>query len=401
MPGTAKLQKGWGLRASLALFCLSFATAASAATTLNPVSATVPATAGTGVVSMIVTPAAAWTATSSAAWLTVAPVSGAASSSLSYSWTANTSTNARQATITVAGKAFPVLQLGSDGNYAPWGNSFRGQIRTLAGNGNSGFSGDGGPASAATIRDAFAIAVDRNGLVYLADTINYRIRRIDPSTGIITTFAGTGPSVVLGDGGPASAASINPYGLAFDLHGNLYISDSGRIRRVDAATGIISTVAGDGTSTSAGDGGLATLAKVQNPTGIALDASGNLFFSETNAHRIRRIDGNTGIITTVAGTGIAGTTGDGGAATAARLIFPQGVAVDAAGNLYFCEADLSSWRVRRVDAVTGIITTFAGGGSTVGDGGPATGAVLEGLKGIAFDSAGNLIIATGPAISPG
>src|SRR5258706_378378 len=182
------------------------------------------------------------------------------------------------------------------------------------------------------------------------------MRKVDAATGIITTVAGNGSCRFSGDGGAATSASLNyPYGVALDASGNLYIADSfnGRIRKVDAATGNITTVAGNGSASFAGDGGAATSASLKYPTGVALDASGNLYFADLGNHRIRKVAAVTGIITTVAGNGSLDFAGDGGAATSASLYYPHGVAVDASGSLYI--ADLSNHRVRKVAAATGII----------------------------------------------
>jgi sugar lactone lactonase YvrE len=243
------------------------------------------------------------------------------------------------------------------------------------------------------------VAVDAAGNLLIADTGNNRIRRVDGATGVITTVAGTGPTgseagSFSGDGGPAVNANLRfPSSVAVDASGNLYIADGGnhRIRRVDSVTGIITTAAGSGSFGFSGDGGPATDAQLA-PSDIAVDASGNLFIADANNNRIRRVDGATGVITTVAGTGTAGHSGDGGPATSASLFSPRGVAVDAAGNLFFAVA---SNRIRRVDAATGIITTVAGSGASgfSGDGGPAISASLFGPAGVAVDAAGNLFIA--------
>jgi sugar lactone lactonase YvrE len=223
-----------------------------------------------------------------------------------------------------------------------------GMITTVAGNGTPGFSGDGGAATAAQLRDPFGVALDAAGNLYIADTFNNRIRKVDASSGVISTVAGTGTSGFSGDGGAATAAQLgNSYDVASDAAGNLYIADTTnqRIRRVDAASGVISTVAGNGTQGSSGDEGDATLAQLLNPQGVALDAAGNLYIADSSNHRIRKVSA-TGTITTVAGTGAAGYSGAGGAATAAQLNFPYGVALDAAGNLYI--ADANNQRIRRV-----------------------------------------------------
>ncbi|HXN22335.1 MAG TPA: hypothetical protein VOA41_06285 [Candidatus Dormibacteraeota bacterium] len=271
-----------------------------------------------------------------------------------------------------------------------------GIITAVAGNGTPGFSGDGGPATNASLSLAIpslvsGVALNASGNLFIADPGNHRVRRLDAATGIITTVAGNGEGSFSGDGGPATGAGLaGPSGVSVDASGNLFIADSfdHRIRRVDAATGVITTVAGNGTPGFSGDGGAATAASFYEPSGVAVDASGNLYIADIYNSRIRRVDAATGIITTVAGNGFFFFSGDGGPATSASLDRPRGVAVDGSGNLYI--ADTNNYRIRRVDAATGIITTVAGGG-TGGDGGPATSASIA-AAGVAVDSSGNLFI---------
>jgi sugar lactone lactonase YvrE len=280
--------------------------------------------------------------------------------------------------------------------FAPGVNA-QGIITTVAGNGTAGFGGDGGPATSARLNSPFGVAVDSSGNLFIADFQNHRIRKVDAITGIITTVAGSGPTGFLaggfsGDGDPATSARLNsPFGVAVDSSGNLFIADSfnDRIRRVDASTGIITTVAGGGFVF--GDGGPATSARLDFPSGVAVDSSGNLFIADTLNERIRRVDASTGIITTVAGGGFV--LGDGGPATSATLVLPFGMALDAVGNLFI--ADRFNDRLRKVDAATGIITTVAGIGTAgfSGDGGPATSASLAEPVGVALGAAGNLFIA--------
>ena len=273
-----------------------------------------------------------------------------------------------------------------------------GIITTVAGNGISGFSGDGGPATSASLTNPTGVALDGTGNLFIADEGNFRIRKVDTS-GIITTVAGNGSSGFSGDGGPATSASLtNPFGVALDGTGNLFFADAGnnRIRKVDTS-GIISTVAGDGIFGFSGDGDPATSASLRDPFGVALDGAGNLFIADRFNQRIRRVDAATGIITTVAGdgpTGIGagGFSGDGGPATSASLHEPNGVALDGSGNFFI--ADTLNNRIRKVDT-SGIITTVAGNGSFgfSGDGGPATSASLSFPFGVALDGSGNLFIA--------
>src|SRR5437879_6411892 len=207
-------------------------------------------------------------------------------------------------------------------------------INTVAGNGSPYFAGEGGVATSASLYYPAGIALDASGNLYIADFYNARIRKVAAATGIITTVAGNGTYGPLGDGGAATSASVSaPRGVALDASGNLYIADSGsnRIRKVAAATGIITTVAGNGNYGFAGDGGAATSASIDNPAGVALDASGNLYIADRNNNRVRKVAAATGIITTVAGDGNYGSGGDGGAATSASLSYLAGVALDASG----------------------------------------------------------------------
>jgi len=271
-----------------------------------------------------------------------------------------------------------------------------GTITTVAGNGTQGFSGDGGPATSAQLHYPSGVALDTAGNLYIADVGNTRVRKVDHATRRITTFAGNGTVGDSGDGGPATSAQlISPSSLAVDTAGNLYIGDSNtnRIRKVDHVTATINTVAGNGTYGYSGDGGPATSASLSNPVGVAVDTARNLYISESNSNRVRKVDHATGKITTVAGNGTQGFSGDGGPATSAPLFLPWGVAVDTAGNLYL--ADLGTARVRKVDHATGTIITVAGNGTQgfAGDDGPATSAQLDNPAGVSVDTAGNLYIA--------
>ena len=269
-------------------------------------------------------------------------------------------------------------------------------ITTVAGNGTAGFSGDGGAATSASLSFPRAVAVDGSGNLFIADQDNERVRRVDVATGVITTVAGTGTDGFSGDGSLATSAQLNlPRAVAVDGSGNLYISDSGnnRVRRVDTATGVITTVAGTGTPGFSGDGGLATTAQLKFSMTVAVDGTGSLYIADQVNNRIRRVDARSGVITTVAGTGTPGFSGDGELATSASLYEPTGLAVDGSGNLYI--SDRGNHRVRKVDAATGVITTVAGTGSDgfSSDGGPATSASLHSPVGLTVDGSGNLYIA--------
>ena len=268
-------------------------------------------------------------------------------------------------------------------------------LSTLAGTGTPGYNGDG-PATSANVYNPQGVAVDSVGNVYIADTSNNRIRKITPGTGVISTVAGTGVGGFTGEGGPATGARVNaPVGMAVDAAGNFYFADyyNQRIRKVTVATGIISTVAGSGVAGFLGDGGVATAAQLSYPTGVAVDTAGNLYIADSSNHRIRKVTAATSIITTIAGTGTPGVGGDGGPGTSAQLYEPHGVAVDSAGNVYI--ADTQNARVRRVAAGTGIITTYAGSGVAGYDGEArlATMARLYVPTSVAVDSAGNVYVA--------
>jgi uncharacterized repeat protein (TIGR01451 family) len=238
-----------------------------------------------------------------------------------------------------------------------------GYIFTIAGNGIGGYSGDGGPATSAQIGCYInaGIAVDSYGNVYFTDS--NRIRKIDAATGIITSFAGTGVPGYSGDGGPASNAQLNyPFRIHFDVLGNLYIADvhNYRLRKINLATGIISTVLGSGTLGFSPDGTLATNAQIGKIGGFAISNSGDIYYTDDSSKRVRKISVATGIITTVAGTGVPGFSGDGGPAVNAQFNFPWSVALDSYGNIYI--GDLGNIRIRKVQAATGIITTMGGNG---------------------------------------
>ncbi len=259
-------------------------------------------------------------------------------------------------------------------------------ITTIAGNGFGGFSGDNGPATNARLGNPQGIAVDSAGNLYIADLDNNRIRKV--SNGVITTVAGSGLVGFSGDNGPATSAQLNsPYGVAIDSAGNLYISDTENQRIRKVSNGVITTVAGNGTAGFSGDNGPAASATLGTPLGIAVDFAGSLYFADRDNNRVRKVA--NGMITTVAGNGTQGFGGDNGPATIAQFSNPISVAVDSSGNLYI--TDSRNNRVRKVS--NGVIITVVGGGTLVGDNGPATSAQLGDPAGIALDSAGNLYVA--------
>ena len=270
-----------------------------------------------------------------------------------------------------------------------------GVITTFAGTGRPGYSGDGGPADQAMLGIPSDVAVDSRGDLYIADPAFNRVRVVDGVTGVITTFAGTGEAGFGGDGGPATQARLRtPFGVSVAPDGSIYISDTDnhRIRRVDPTTGDIETVAGDGTADFGGDGGPATSASLWRPHRVVVDADGTLYVGDSFNHRIRRVDPRTGVIATVAGTGLMGGSGDGGPATAASLTYSGGLLLDARGGLLY--TDQATHRVRRIDLETGLIHTVAGTGrwDFGGDGGPALEADFHLPGTMALDRQGALLV---------
>ena len=271
-----------------------------------------------------------------------------------------------------------------------------GDVSTVAGTGTVGYGGDDGLATLAQFGHLYGMSVDGAGDVYIADSDNYMIRRIDHTTGIVTRVAGTGTGGNSPDGTVATVADIGwVTDVAVNAAGDLYIADEQHnvIRRVDHATGLISTVAGTGAAGYSGDDGLATIAELNGPYGVSVTAAGDLYIADSANNVIRRVDHATGIITTVAGTGAAGYSGDGAVATSATFSWPENVVVDAAGDLYIC--DYNNNVIRRVDHSTGFVSAFAGTGASgySGDGAAATDATLGSDIGyLALDGAGNLYI---------
>ena len=262
-------------------------------------------------------------------------------------------------------------------------------ITSFAGNGTAGYSGDGGQAALAQINRVVGLAVDAAGNIYLAEELNNRVRKVDPN-GVITTFAGTGVAGFGGDTGPAVQAQLSgPLGVCVSPSGDVYVTDQGNKRVRKISSGTITTVAGNGSSGNSGDGGAATAAAMTIPIRCAVDPSGNLFIVDQGAFVIRKVD-TSGIISTYAGT-TQGFSGDGGPATQARMNNPTALAFDASGNLYV--TDQFNHRIRRIDS-SGTILTVAGNGSAAfsGDGGPATSASLNYPGGIVVDSSGTLFL---------
>ncbi len=265
-------------------------------------------------------------------------------------------------------------------------------MTTVAGTGTRGYRGDGGAATAARLAAPAGVTTDDSGNVYFTDLNNHVVRKID-ITGTITTIAGTGSAGFSGDGGPATAAQLFiPWGITVDRRGNIFVAEGGnnRIRKI-SASGIISTVAGSGAAGFSGDRGPATAAKLRFPIGVALDLAGNIYVSDVANNRVRKIN-TSGVITTVAGNGSGGFSGDGGPALSAKLSSPESVTFDRMGNMYI--SDEGNNRIRKVNN-RGIITTFAGTGGADfgGDGGPATAAQLWGNDEIMIDKMGNMLVA--------
>ena len=289
-----------------------------------------------------------------------------------------------------------------------------GIITTIAGTGTAGYSGDSGLATAAAIAYPGGINLDSSLNVYFGDRYAYNVvRKITVTTGIITTVAGTGGTGYNGDNIQATVALLDwPYDVVLDSYGNLYIADKGnnRIRKVDVSTGIITTVVGTGTASSTGDGSAATAATINGPCFSRLDSMGNYYITDGSSARIRKVITVTteiptlapsyypslsphsiSVITTIVGTGTRSFSGDGGQATSASINGPHGIDIDSSGNVYF--SDLFNHRVRKIAASTGIITTYAGTGtaSYSGDGGAASSAALNYPFGISFDTSGTTI----------
>jgi sugar lactone lactonase YvrE len=270
-----------------------------------------------------------------------------------------------------------------------------GIIQTVLGNGQEGWSGDGGPALSAACQTPYMCAFDAHSNMFVCMGRHHRIRRMDARTGIVTLVAGTGEEGYSGDGGPALRATFNmPYALTVDSNGDIYVAERGTpiVRKIDGATGIISTLAGTGEKGYSGDGGPAIRATLREPNDVCLDGRGGLLIADVQDQRIRRVDLHTGIITTFAGTGERSRAGDGKHATEASLMGPRGVCQDSLGNVYICEREGNG--VRKVSP-EGVLTTVTGAEATPGysgDGGPALLATWDAPKAIRCDRHDNIIV---------
>ncbi len=287
-------------------------------------------------------------------------------------------------------------------------------ITTIAGTGTEGFNGDGGAATAALIKKPCGVNLDNSFNVYFGDCVGYNvIRKITVSTGIISTVAGNGGIGYSGDNIQATSTTLNyPNDVVLDSSGNLYIAERGnnRIRKVEVSTGVITTIVGTGTGSSTGDGSVATSATLNGPCYSRFDSAGNYYVSECEGHRVRKVitvstdipsiqptyypslsPHSISVITTFAGTGTAGYSGDGSQATSAAVYHPTGLAIDSSGNVYF--SDWENHRVRKITTSTGIITTYAGTGTSSfnGDGGVASSAALNNPYGLSMDTSGNAV----------
>ena len=268
-------------------------------------------------------------------------------------------------------------------------------IQTVVGNGSDGWDGDGGPALEAACQTPYACEFDPQGNMVVCMGRHHRIRRVDAATGIITLIAGTGEPGYSGDGGPATEAVINqPYGLAIDTNGDMYFSQrfDPSVRKIDGRTGIMSTVAGTGEFGYSGDGGPGPQAMLREPNDLYLDGQGGLLIADIQDQRIRRVDLETGIITTFAGTGEKSRAGDGNPAAQASLMGPRAVCMDGLGNIYVSEREGNG--VRKISP-DGKLTTVAGADAVfgyTGDGGPALAATWGAPKAMRCDLDGNIIV---------
>ena len=267
-------------------------------------------------------------------------------------------------------------------------------ISTFAGTGEPGYSGDGGPASRAQMREPFMCAFDSAGNLYVCEATNHIVRKVDAHTGLITTVAGTGEPGYSGDGGPAVQATLyEPYSLALDADGSLYIVDrlNAVIRRVDSA-GLITTVAGTGEPGYSGDGGPGPRARMREPNDCFLDGKGGLLIADIQDQRVRRLDIATGVIATFAGNGEKARAGDGLPAAEASILGARAVCMDASGSVYIAEREGNGVRVVTPDGIMGTIAGASAELGYSGDGGPALESTWAGPKGIRCDPRGNIIV---------
>lgn len=270
-----------------------------------------------------------------------------------------------------------------------------GIVTTVAGTGEAGNSGDGGPATQATMREPYSLQVDKsNGDIYIVDRLSAVVRKVDGGTGIISTVAGTGEQGYSGDGGPGNEAMFRePNDCFLDGKGGLLIADiqDQRIRRLDLASGIITTFAGNGEKVRAGDGKPALEASFMGSRAVCMDSKGNTYIAEREGNGVRKVDAN-GIMSTVAGTGELGYEGDGGLALTATWGSPKALRCDAQDNVVV--VDTENHAIRLIHADTGIVTTIAGGRlGGDGDGGPATEAAMDRPHGCGIDADGNIFVA--------
>lgn len=271
-------------------------------------------------------------------------------------------------------------------------------IDTVAGTGKAGFTGDGGPAGQATLTQPFHCELDGKGHLFIAEANNHCIRQVDLKSGVVTTVAGSGKKGYSGDGGPATKATFNePYAVVVSEQGDLYIADrlNAVVRKVEGKTGTITTVAGNGKKASSPDGGQASESALVEPNDVCLDGKGGLLIADVADWRIRRVDLKTGLLTTFAGTGRAKgkvdrkQIGDGGPAIKAVIVGARAVCTDGQGNTYICEREGNA--IRKVDA-SGTITTFAGTGTKGAQDGPGSTATFNGPKAIRCDAQGNIYV---------
>ncbi|MDA1127414.1 MAG: hypothetical protein O2913_01795 [Chloroflexi bacterium] len=270
-----------------------------------------------------------------------------------------------------------------------------GIVTTVAGTGEAGYSGDGGPATQATMREPYSLRVDRStGDIYIVDRLSAVIRKVAATTGIITTVAGTGEQGYSGDGGPGPQAMFRePNDCFLDGRGGLLIADiqDQRIRRLDLTSGIITTFAGNGEKVRSGDGKPALEASIMGARAVCMDSKGNTYIAEREGNGVRKVDSN-GIMSTLAGNGERGYEGDGGPALTATWGSPKAIRCDSGDNIVV--VDTENHAIRRIDAATGIVTTIAGGRlGGEGDGGPATEAALDRPHGCGIDAQGNIFVA--------